>query len=77
MADSLALHGEPIEADRTYRVTVNSFLADGGDSFHVLTEGRNRLTGEVDLVALEAWFAEHSAPDDPVAAPELGRVEVV
>ncbi|HEU5126554.1 MAG TPA: bifunctional metallophosphatase/5'-nucleotidase [Glycomyces sp.] len=77
VADSLALHGEPIEADRTYRVTVNSFLADGGDSFHVLTEGRNRLTGEVDLVALEAWFAEHSAPDDPVAAPELGRVEVV
>jgi len=77
VADSLTLHGEPIEADRTYRVTVNSFLAEGGDSFHVLTEGRNLLTGEVDLVALEAWFAEHSAAETPVEAPELGRVEIL
>lgn len=77
VADSLTLHGEPIEAERTYRVTLNSFLAEGGDSFHVLAEGRNRLFGEVDLVALEAWFAEHSTADDPVRAPAPGRVTVV
>ncbi|WP_460495730.1 bifunctional metallophosphatase/5'-nucleotidase [Glycomyces tarimensis] len=77
VADSLMLNGEPIVADQTYRVTVNSFLADGGDSFYVLAEGENRLTGEVDLVAFEAWFAEHSSPDAPVEAPEPGRVNVI
>ncbi|WP_199044090.1 bifunctional metallophosphatase/5'-nucleotidase [Glycomyces salinus] len=77
VADSLELNGEPIAMDRTYRVTVNSFLADGGDSFYVLAEGENRLFGEVDLVGLEAWFAENSTADDPVEAPGLGRVDVV
>ncbi|WP_051815665.1 bifunctional metallophosphatase/5'-nucleotidase, partial [Glycomyces tenuis] len=77
VADSLMLNGEPIAAEQTYRVTVNSFLADGGDSFHVLAEGQNRLFGEVDLVALEAWFAEHSSAEGPVAAPEPGRVNVI
>ncbi|GAB3997864.1 hypothetical protein GCM10029992_22070 [Glycomyces albus] len=69
VADSLELNGEPIAMDQTYRVTVNSFLADGGDSFYVLAEGENRLFGEVDLVGLEAWFAENSTADDPVEAP--------
>lgn len=77
VADSLELNGEPIAMDRTYRVTVNSFLADGGDSFYVLAEGENRLFGEVDLVGLEAWFAENSTAGDPVEAPELGRVNVL
>jgi 5'-nucleotidase len=77
VADSLALHGEPIAMDQTYRVTVNSFLADGGDSFYVLAEGQNRLWGELDLVALEAYFAEQSTPDSPLGAPALGRVTVL
>ncbi|WP_026924792.1 bifunctional metallophosphatase/5'-nucleotidase [Glycomyces arizonensis] len=77
VADSLMLNGEPIVADQTYRVTTNNFLADGGDSFYEFANGTNRLTGEVDLVALEAWFAENSSADDPVEAPELGRVNVI
>ncbi|WP_100448285.1 bifunctional metallophosphatase/5'-nucleotidase [Glycomyces xiaoerkulensis] len=77
VADSLTLHGEPIAADQTYRVTVNSFLADGGDSFHVLAEGTDRVTGEIDLDAFEAWFAENSSPESPVEAPEPGRVNVI
>ena len=35
-----------------YRVTVNSFIASGGDNFTVLTEGTNRVIGPVDLDAL-------------------------
>ncbi|MCH7230609.1 bifunctional metallophosphatase/5'-nucleotidase [Glycomyces sp. L485] len=77
VADSLMLNGEPIAADQSYRVTVNSFLADGGDSFYVLAEGENRLFGEVDLVAFEAWFGENSTPDNPVEAPETGRVNLI
>ncbi|THV42283.1 bifunctional metallophosphatase/5'-nucleotidase [Glycomyces buryatensis] len=77
VADSLELNGEPIVADQTYRVTMNSFLADGGDSFHAFAEGQNRLFGEIDVDALEAWLAENSSADAPVSAPELGRVNVI
>ncbi len=41
----------------SYRVTVNSFLADGGDNFTVLREGTNRLGGPLDADALEAYFS--------------------
>ncbi|KPC69514.1 5'-nucleotidase, partial [Thermoactinomyces vulgaris] len=53
VADSLMLNGEPIVMDRTYRVTMNSFLADGGDSFSAFKDGTNRLFGELDVDAFE------------------------
>jgi 2',3'-cyclic-nucleotide 2'-phosphodiesterase (5'-nucleotidase family) len=62
---SVRLNGVPIAAGATYRVTTNSFLADGGDSFSVFTEGTNRLGGGDDLAALIAYFAANS----PVGAP--------
>ena len=37
-------------------MTVNSFMADGGDQLYVLTSGLNRLGGAVDLDALETYF---------------------
>ncbi len=39
------LNGVAMDPTATYRVTVNSFLADGGDNFVVLKEGTNRLGG--------------------------------
>jgi 5'-nucleotidase len=42
----------PIDRAATYSVTVNSFLADGGDAFTVLRQGTNRVGGPVDLDAL-------------------------
>ncbi|THV27638.1 bifunctional metallophosphatase/5'-nucleotidase [Glycomyces paridis] len=74
VADSLALNGEPIVADQTYRVTVNSFLADGGDSFAAFAEGENRLFGALDVDAFEAYIAEFGTADAPLQAPELGRI---
>ena len=50
-----------------YRVTVNSFLADGGDNYHRPGRGTDRLGGEVDLDAFVAYFEANS----PVA--RLGR----
>ncbi|MFW5966610.1 MAG: bifunctional metallophosphatase/5'-nucleotidase, partial [Persicimonas sp.] len=52
--DSMRLDGEALEADAEYRVTVNSFLASGGDGFSVFKEGADRRAGEIDLEALEA-----------------------
>ncbi len=50
----------------SYRVTVNSFLADGGDNFTVLREGADRLGGPLDVDALEAYFsATPSVPPGP------------
>jgi len=53
-----------------YRVTVNSFLADGGDNFSVLVDGTNRLGGEVDLDALVTFFGINS----PVAPGPQNRI---
>jgi 5'-nucleotidase len=44
--------GALINPAASYRVTVNSFLAGGGDNFTILTEGANRIVGPVDLDAL-------------------------
>ncbi|MEN9315231.1 MAG: Endonuclease YhcR, partial [Pseudomonadota bacterium] len=41
----LTLDGRPIDPARDYRVTVNSFLADGGDGFVSFRNGRDRLGG--------------------------------
>lgn len=77
VADSLKLNGEPIVADQTYRVTVNSFLADGGDSFTAFKAGTNRLFGALDVDAFEGYLAEFGTQAAPLEAPELGRVTVI
>jgi 5'-nucleotidase len=54
------IDGVPVNALSSYRVTVNSFLADGGDSFPILVSGTNRLGGAVDTDAFEAYFVANS-----------------
>lgn len=63
--DSIVINGQPLQADRDYRVTVNSFLADGGDNLPVLREGRNRTVGVPILEALVSYIARHTpvSPD--------------
>lgn len=56
---SIALNGVPIDKNASYRVTMNSFLAAGGDNFSVLSLGREPLGGDLDVDALEAYFAVH------------------
>ena len=59
-----------IGPDDAVRLTVNSFLAGGGDNFSVLLEGRDRRTGAMDVDALEAHVAAGVTPDD---APRIVR----
>ncbi|MGI8514697.1 MAG: bifunctional metallophosphatase/5'-nucleotidase [Acidimicrobiia bacterium] len=42
---TIAINGVPIDLAASYRVTVNSCLADGGDRFTVLIGGTDRLGG--------------------------------
>jgi 5'-nucleotidase len=55
---SIQIKGQSISPQNTYRITVNSFLADGGDNFTVLRDGTNRLGGALDLDALESYFKQ-------------------
>ncbi len=70
---NMMLNGVPVDLNATYRVTVNSFLADGGDNFTALKGGTDRLGGAVDLDALEAYFAANS----PVAPGPQNRITAV
>jgi 5'-nucleotidase len=52
---AMTLNGQPIDPNATYRVTANSFLSDGGDSFTGLKDGRDKVVGQSDVSALEDW----------------------
>lgn len=65
---SIRINGVTVDPAASYRITVNSFLADGGDKFYVLQLGGDRLGGAQDLDALEAWFNDARADSDAAAA---------
>jgi 5'-nucleotidase len=65
---SATLDGKPIDPSGRYRVTVNSFLATGGDGYSALTKGGEPFDAGLDLDALAAWLATNP----PV--PVLGRI---
>ena len=48
--------------DDALRVTVNSFLASGGDNFNALKRGRDARTGVMDIDAFEAFVTRGPAP---------------
>jgi 5'-nucleotidase len=70
---TIMLNGVVIDPAASYRVTVNSFLADGGDSFPILVQGTDRLGGAVDTDAFEAYFVANS----PVAPGPQDRITLV
>jgi 5'-nucleotidase len=63
---TIRLNGVAIDPAQQYRITVNSFLADGGDGFKVLTEGTDRIGGGVDLDAFNAYLTAKSPVTGPV-----------
>jgi 5'-nucleotidase len=63
----LLVDGVPIDENSVYRVTMNSFLATGGDNFTIFREGLDPAGGPLDLDALEAWIAASSPLTPPVA----------
>jgi 5'-nucleotidase len=65
---SVRLDGAPLDPARPYRVTINSFLADGGDNFRVFKQATERRTGLMDIDAFERYLA--ATPGLP-GAPEV------
>ena len=52
---------------KSYRVTVNNFMADGGDGYTTLLKGTSRIGGAQDIDALTAYLANFKAPKSPYA----------
>ncbi len=64
-------NGTPIDRQATFSITVNSFMAAGGDNFTVLLQGRNQAGGPLDLDALIVYI--QSLPQ-PFSALIEGRI---
>ena len=72
-AASIKIDSVVVDPDGSYRVTVNSFLAEGGDGFSVLQDGEEKVVGEIDLDALIAYFAAHGTVE-PGLQNRISRV---
>ena len=66
--------GTVVQPTKTWRVTVNSFLASGGDGFTTLVEGTEPLGGAQDLDALTAYMAGFEAPANPAYDPNASAL---
>ncbi|MCW1383107.1 bifunctional metallophosphatase/5'-nucleotidase [Novosphingobium sp. KCTC 2891] len=62
---AMTLDGLPVDPARRYRVTVNGFLALGGDGFSVFAGKPEAVTGATDIDALESWFRAMPVRDVP------------
>ena len=70
-AGSMMLNGAVIDPARSYRVTINNYLALGGDGFAALKDGQDARFGKYDDEVLFAYVKANS----PVAAPPRDRIK--
>ncbi|MBR0709813.1 bifunctional metallophosphatase/5'-nucleotidase [Bradyrhizobium liaoningense] len=73
MAEKMTLNGRPIEQASGYRVTLNDYLAVGGDGFTVAKQGSAPQYGGYDADALFAFFRAHG-PIGPLPPTRILRV---
>jgi len=73
IAERMTLNGAKIEPDARYRVTLNNYLAVGGDGFFAFTKGTDQLTGVYDVDALYDYFLRQS-PIGPTAGGRISRM---
>jgi 5'-nucleotidase len=59
------LEGRLPHPERRYRVTVNSFMADGGDGMSTFTHGTQRVAGMQDIDATIAFLSRYRTPHPP------------
>jgi 5'-nucleotidase len=68
---SARLNGQPLDPAGRYRVTMNSFMASGGDNYIAFRDGSDKRTGMMDIDAFELYFkdkpAVQPAPLDRIA----------
>src|SRR5712671_6251784 len=73
VADRMSLNGQRIDPAKGYRVTVNNYLAVGGDGFTVLKEGSGSNSASTTSMPLHGYFQANS-PISPLAADRIVRL---
>ena len=73
VADRMSLNGQRVDPATRYRVTVNNYLAVGGDGFTVLKQGTAPQFGIYDVDALDGYFQANS-PIAPASADRITRL---
>jgi 5'-nucleotidase len=74
IASSLRIDGQPVQPARNYRVSVNSFMADGGDNFTLFKDASARLdTGINDLQALIDYLQQQDRAGSPAGLGHAGQ----
>jgi len=73
---SVLLHGVQIDKDSTYRVAINHFLAEGGDSFPTFKRATNSAPTNIrDIDALAEYITSRDRAGKPAgAATDAGRI---
>jgi 5'-nucleotidase len=67
---TLKLEGKPIDPAKTYRVTINNYLALGGDGFAAFKDGTSARIGDYDSEVLFNYFGNH----DPISPSPPTRI---
>ncbi|RAT12334.1 MULTISPECIES: bifunctional UDP-sugar hydrolase/5'-nucleotidase UshA [Lonsdalea] len=68
---NVKIKGEPLQADKVYRVATLSFNADGGDGYPVVSKRSDFVnTGFVDAEVLKEYIAQHSPLNPADYAPK-------
>jgi 5'-nucleotidase len=67
-------HGEPLQPGAVYTVTVNEYLAGGGDNFTVLTQGTHPVVGPFVADALIRYVQAQPQPLNPGIADRIYRL---
>lgn len=63
----------PVDPNRTYKVVMEAFLANGGDKYAMFAAAKHLpMQGILETEALERWL--ESQPDGVLAMPETGRI---
>ena len=70
--NSIRLNGVVLQPDKRYRVTVNDYLAEGGDGLRVLKEGAEQQGGVLDRDALASYLQAHPSLS-PSPRPRIRR----
>jgi 5'-nucleotidase len=73
------LNGVVINPTDSFRVTMNNFLASGGDGFTVFNQGTDQLGGDIDIDAMFAYFdtnkdGSYTAADSAIAPGPRNRI---
>ncbi|MEV0081623.1 bifunctional metallophosphatase/5'-nucleotidase [Saccharopolyspora sp. NPDC050642] len=68
----ITIAGKPVDPNAPYRVSVNNFLASGGDGFTEFAGGTEIAGGPVDLDALVGYLGAHAG----LAPPPADRIAV-